>query len=142
QESGLSLRVTETNAASCSAIVPSGRRTAVATRAGERIMTPSMTAWPPTGRNFPTGPPMKRRTKGGMAPSRAFDFRSLGSRLLFRGLFLLGVLAAETLHATGRVDQLLLAGVERMAVGADFHVMVAHRGARLDDVPAHAHDAA
>jgi hypothetical protein len=30
-------------------IVPSGRRTAVATSEGERIMTPSITAWPPIG---------------------------------------------------------------------------------------------
>ena len=37
----------------------------------------------------------------------------------------LGVFAAEALDAAGRVNQLLLAGEERVAVGADFHVDVA-----------------
>src|ERR1019366_7954793 len=37
----------------------------------------------------------------------------------------LGVLAAETLDASGGVHQLLLAGEERMAGGADFHADVA-----------------
>ena len=36
-----------------------------------------------------------------------------------------GVLAAEALDATGGVHQLLLAGKERVAGGADFHVDIA-----------------
>jgi hypothetical protein len=43
----------------------------------------------------------------------------LGSRLRFR------VLAAEALNAACRIDQLLLAGEERVAGGADFYVDVA-----------------
>jgi hypothetical protein len=41
------------------------------------------------------------------------------------GLACLGVLAAEALHATGRIDKTLLAGEERVARRADFHVNVA-----------------
>jgi hypothetical protein len=33
-------------------MVPSGRRTAMAYALGVRIITPSMTAWPPTIRSF------------------------------------------------------------------------------------------
>src|SRR5687767_2306659 len=52
------------------------------------------------------------------------------------------VLAAEPLDAAGRIDELLLAREERMAVGADFHVHdFLHRGARLDHVPADTDDA-
>src|SRR6185503_4498884 len=51
------------------------------------------------------------------------------------------VLPAEALDATGRVDQLLLAGEERVAVRTDFDVQrLLHGGARLDHVPADADD--
>ena len=40
--------------------------------------------------------------------------------LLGRGCCLFGVLAAEALYAAGRIHQALLAGEERVAVGADF----------------------
>jgi len=40
----------------------------------------------------------------------------------------LRVLAAETFHATGSVQQLLFAGKERMAIGADFYVDIALMG--------------
>jgi len=40
------------------------------------------------------------------------------------GLFL-GVAAVESVDAAGRINQLLLAGEERMAGRADFHVQVA-----------------
>ena len=40
----------------------------------------------------------------------------------------LRILATEALHATGGVDHLLLAGKERVAVGADFHVNIALMG--------------
>ena len=51
---------------------------------------------------------------------RAFGFRGVG----LRGIAL-GVLAAEALHATGGIQQFLLAGEERVAGGADFHVQIA-----------------
>src|SRR5262245_26172547 len=41
----------------------------------------------------------------------------------------LGVLLTEPLHAAGRVQQLLFAGVERMAAGADLDVDLGLRGA-------------
>ncbi len=40
----------------------------------------------------------------------------------------LRILATEALHTTGGVDHLLLAGKERVAVGADFHVNIALMG--------------
>ena len=63
QPRGLKRRVTEAKGRSRKASVPSGRRTATAMREGERIMTPSMTAWPPTGRNG-MGPPDARTAPG------------------------------------------------------------------------------
>jgi hypothetical protein len=51
--------------------------------------------------------------------------------LLFRrpGLFAcLGILAAKALDSAGGVNQFLLAGEERVAVGADFYVHVAFMG--------------
>ena len=44
-------------------------------------------------------------------------------------LFGLRVLAAEAFDAAGRVDNLLLAGEERMAVRTDFNVYVTAMGA-------------
>src|SRR5581483_2642336 len=52
-----------------------------------------------------------------------FRFPKLG--LLLGGLACLGVLAAETLHATCGIHQLLLTGEEWMAGRADFNVDVA-----------------
>jgi hypothetical protein len=50
---------------------------------------------------------------------------------------LFGVLAAEALYAACRVYQALLAGEERVAVGADFHADLALvRGAGLEIVSA------
>src|SRR5581483_8654107 len=59
--------------------------------------------------------------------------RGLGIRtglLLFGGLIFasLGVLAAEALDAARGIQKFLLAGEERMAVGADFYVDVAPMG--------------
>jgi hypothetical protein len=53
--------------------------------------------------------------------------KSHSSRLLFRRLSL-GVLAAEALYTSSRVQHLLLAGEERMAVRANFDVDVAPMG--------------
>src|SRR5581483_1176612 len=53
--------------------------------------------------------------------------KSSGPTHILRLLLLAGlsVLAAEALHASRGVHQLLLAGKERMTVGADFYVVVA-----------------
>src|SRR3989442_10810901 len=44
---------------------------------------------------------------------------------LFLGSFRLGILPAESLHATGGIHKLLFAGKEWMAIRADFYVDVA-----------------
>jgi hypothetical protein len=64
-------------------------------------------------------------------------------KVLLRGGGLrLGVLAAEALDAARGIDQLLLAGEERVAVGADFRVDVAFvRGARAEGIATRAHNA-
>ena len=52
-----------------------------------------------------------------------------------------GVLLSELIDATGGVHHLLLAGVERMAVGADFDLqVVSQRRARREDIAAAAGD--
>src|SRR6478752_434206 len=93
------------------AISPSGFRTATAQLRGPRIITPSSTAWPPTACDM---------ALGGRARS------ALG---LFEP-------PLEALHAAARVDELLLAGVERMAVRADLDVQLGARGTRCERVPA------
>ena len=50
--------------------------------------------------------------------------------------------AIEAVHTSAGIDQLLLASVERMALGADFHVDLGLGGAGLDDVAARAGDGA
>ena len=51
------------------------------------------------------------------------------------------VLLAELVHASGSIDDLLLARVERMAAGAHFHLqVVSERGTRLERVAAGAGD--
>src|SRR5687768_1258426 len=55
----------------------------------------------------------------------ALERRGWSSPLrLGRGFLLLPVLAREALHAAGRVDQLLLAGEERMAARADLQAQL------------------
>src|SRR5271165_1265237 len=75
------------------------------------------------------------------AATEALRAKSLIRRRLLRGGRLsLGILAAETLDAAGRIHQALLAGEERMACRADFHVNVALVGrAGLKVVSACAH---
>src|SRR5438105_5932209 len=152
------LRVIETNGRSIIASEPSPRRTATAILLGERIITPSMTAWPPTGRKGKETSLAPRVTRGvwrnenGSRPDdrsgRGADVESLGvgagagrlgrfagCRGLFRGF--LAVLLAEALNPAGLVDQLLLARIEGVAVRADVEVDLAvgrgrnDRGARL-----------
>src|SRR5207248_4959431 len=67
------------------------------------------------------------------APGPAVTRGLLGRRLAL-------VFPLETLHTTGRVHELLLAGEEGMALGADFDPDVRPRRARLDDLPAGACD--
>src|SRR5581483_6051822 len=94
------------------AMSPRGVRTATAQLPGPRIITPSRTAWPPT---FAIGP-------------------ELGA---LRALCALEP-ALEPLDAAARVHQLLLAGVERVALRADVDVQLGLRRAGLERVPARA----
>ena len=48
----------------------------------------------------------------------------------------------EAVHTSAGVNQLLLAGVEGMALGADFHVDLRLGGAGMDDLTAGAGDGA
>ena len=75
------------------------------------------------------------------AEARAEAENPRRKELLLRRLHL-GVFPAEALHAAGGIQQLLLAGKERMAIGADFYVDVAPMGgAGGEVVAARAHDA-
>src|SRR5215218_4160752 len=102
-------RVMERNRSARRSTSPEGARTAIPQKFGERIKTPSMMACPPT--------------------------------LI---VFLLPVLAGlaavlEALHPTAGVHYTLLAGVERVALGAEVHRDgVPRRRARLELVAAHA----
>src|SRR6185295_12312364 len=82
-------------------MVSSGRRTATDQWLTPRIITPSMTACPPT---CPAGAARAARSR-------------LGRRLLAARK-----LALEALDPAAGVDQLLLARVERVAVAADLHL--------------------
>ena len=63
---------------------------------------------------------------------KPFTLRSLRRSLLFP------VLPVESLYATRRVNEFLLSGEKRMAIGADFHVEVAHRGTGFKRITADA----
>src|ERR1700733_11177383 len=61
---------------------------------------------------------------------------------LFLNRFCLGVLPAEAFHTTGRIQHLLLAGEERMAIRANFYVDISTMGRpRRKVVAASAQDA-
>src|SRR5262249_6687142 len=92
------------------AIAPSGLRTATAQLDGERIITPSRTAWPPIA--------VAIGVLAALAGLRALE------------------LALEALDAAAGVDELLLARVEGMAGRADLDVKLGLRRARLELVPA------
>src|SRR3954447_25590721 len=94
------------------AMPPPGVRTATAQLDGPRIMTPSRTAWPPIAA-------LTRRLRLLRLP------RARGPAL-------------EALDAAAGVHQLLLARVERVAVGADLDVQLCLRGASRELVPARA----
>src|SRR5215211_1834802 len=89
-----------------------GLRTATAQVETPRIITPSSTACPPTGASFCAIRAPSGRRVSDMASWVASSCRRE------RG----GGAALEALHAATRVDQLLLARVERVAVRADLHV--------------------
>src|ERR1041384_6767863 len=89
------------------AISPSGLRTATDQFDGPRIITPSRTACPPIG--FAIAPSFLRPRRG-LRPLEA---------------------ALEALHPAARVDELLLARIERVAVRADLDVQLRLRRAGL-----------
>src|SRR5947209_1208938 len=98
--------VHDTSGNDCTSTWPSGLRTATAQLEIPRIITPSRTAWPPTGAS--------RVASSGGACTREPTRWRLGAR---------GRTAApapgrpplEALNPSTRVDKLLLAGVEGMA---------------------------
>src|SRR5215203_4365123 len=103
-------RVTERKRSACRSISPEGVRTAIPQKLGERIKTPSMMACPPT------------LTRWALLPVLA----SLAAIL-------------EALHPTAGVHYALLAGIERVALGAEVHRdRVPRRRACLELVAAHA----
>src|SRR5579862_3162719 len=92
------------------AMSPSGVRIATAQLRGPRIITPSRTAWPPI----------------------ACDIEERALRADALGLF---EPPLEALDASARVDQLLLAGVERVAIRADLDVQLGLGRAGHEGVP-------
>src|SRR4051794_2481954 len=139
---------------SISPIVPSGapsstgRRTATAHVDTPRIITPSRTAWPPTGASrSATGSPSgigSAWTWGCVSPATAA--LSAGA-VAFDATLIRAYLrspasgaAPESLDASAGVDELLLAGVERMAGRTDLDVELGLGRARVELVPARAPD--
>src|SRR2546427_4732714 len=94
------------------AISPSGLRTASAQDRGPRIMTPSTSAWPPIDGRTPAV------TCGSDAGGPA------------------SVLLLEALDAPPRVDELLLARVEGVALRADLDLQLGFGRLRLERVAA------
>ena len=94
----------------------------------------------------PPGPPITRsRTPAGSSTARKMPPQkncATGKNLLLLAfLALLGevtrpVFLLETLNATGRIDEFLLARVERMAHRANLSMDLAGRAAGLESVPA------
>src|SRR5262249_45470160 len=88
--------------------------------------------------------PAGERTEGG-APDNGETLlmrKRSGSQAPKRGAGLVAVAALEAFDTAGGVDDLLLAGIERMAVRADLDMDLRARGARLDLVAAGADDRA
>src|SRR5215210_4270349 len=102
-------RITERNRSARRSTSPEGVRTAIPQKLGERIKTPSMMACPPT-------------------------------LILFVLPVLAGLAAVlEALHPTAGVHYTLLAGVERVALGAEVdRDRISRRRARLELIAAHA----
>src|SRR5947208_15551467 len=134
------------SALSCSG---AGLRTATAQVETPRIITPSSTACPPTGASrFATGRPSGIRASASCgrpfnSGAPAVRFGCATPSRAMRGVCLLtatGCAALEPLDPAAGVDQLLLAGVERMAGRADLDVELRLGGARIELVAARASD--
>src|SRR5436190_1677756 len=117
-----------------------GLRTATAQVEMPRIITPSSTAWPPTGASrwaisspsgIRTGSAADRGARGAVACTRGLG-RGLG------GLLALGGAALEALDAAAGVHELLAPRVERVAVRADLDVQLGLGRARGELVAARA----
>src|SRR6266516_4719485 len=155
----------ETSGSEVTSISSSGLRTATAQVETPRIITPSSTAWPPTGASrLATGIPSGIRasarrgcpssagtasTDGGLwtRSVTVYSFGSAKASLSFPaplaappgGLALAPRRATlEALNPATCVEKLLLARVERMARRADLDVQLRLRGARVELVPARA----
>ena len=121
-----------------------GVRTATAQIETPRIITPSSTACPPTGASrlatsAPSGirsgsPPLDENRVGASAEP------SSGLTAYFPSLGVLCGAALEALDPATGVDQLLLAGVERVALGAELDVQVRLGRAGVELIPAGAVD--
>src|SRR3954451_15847783 len=156
----------ETRGSEVTSTSPSGFRTATAHVETPRIITPSSTAWPPTGASrLATGIPSGIRasarcgcpsTAGEPSASGGLCARSVTADFIGSakaapsfpappappGALALAPRSAtlEALDPAARIDQLLLAGVEGMARRADLHVQLGLRRARIELVPARAAD--
>ena len=104
----------ETSGSEVTSISPSGLRTATAQVETPRIITPSSTAWPPTGAS--------REATGMPSGMRSREFRAWPERRRrpcscqeSASSCVRGSAALEALDPAAGVDELLLAGVERMA---------------------------
>src|SRR5258708_7461283 len=83
---------------------------------------------------------MLRGSASRTQPTGVGKTSGLGSGARSRGWRLLGVLLLEAVDAAGRVDQLLLAGEEGMALRADVDAQFLLRGARGPGLAARAVD--
>ena len=120
-------------------VLGTGLRTATAQVETPRIITPSSTAWPPTGASrWATGSPSGIGVTGALPSTAARARARRRAAGQPSGLDALGGPAAEALDAAAGVDELLLAGVERMALGADLDVDIWLRRARVELVAARA----
>ena len=94
---------------------------------GERIITPSITAWPPMLERFSD---MVLGVGHGCGPTGGLV------------VVLVIVLCPEPFDPSGGVDEFLLTRKEGMAVRADFHMDLWNRRARLDHIAAMTDDLA
>src|SRR5450759_1946351 len=139
--------IKESTGRQTSATSPLGLRTASDQYEGLRIITPSITAWPPyivvdclasrgserkRRRRFLLGFTVATRTLGLRDRKSIFGLRLVGASCLF-GLF---EPALEALDTAAGVDELLLARVEGMAGRADLDVELGLYRARLKLVTA------
>src|SRR3954471_1422488 len=138
----------ETSGSELTWISPSGLRTATAQVETPRIITPSRTAWPPTGASrLATGRPSGMRASASCGRPFSSGARSVGTSRSCTPSPATGApylttaaggAAIEPLDPAAGVHELLLAGVEGVARGADLHVKLRLRGARIELVAARA----